>query len=1298
MQTTTTRGGWVFIPGERLSTMILRQTLFLGGLLARILGLGLVANCVLAEEAPVRATVDLEAAFTRQVQPFLRQHCIRCHNGEDMVSGVRVDHLDASVEDRWLKLWEGIRRQVVGQQMPPKDEPQPTETERQAMDSWIQQALLLARSRPTPKNGSLRRLTVAQYRNTLRELLLLQDELTDVLPPDAVSRDGFLNQQETLNLSPLLLDAYFEIAEEALKRTIVDPQTRPSIQNFRVDLGKSINPEPCPDRLILGADSLLLANADFVVSEGTPDKPFEYEPFRMRTHYRFIEGYQGNDTVRGWREYHSIYHSVFACMRGSHGYPKGYAYQAIPKGLLLRPAIPSAELFQVESTYGPRANFKISLRELPDHGLFRVTVTAAKYDDGLLLEPGTAAATPKQVSALAPSETLVTAATETKHTLALRDGQNGTISPASTVETSPSDSGSTPAPTPAADVASGVVLVSKPQTEQTVTVPRDGIYQVDVYQADPHATPVTPDASRLAEQRVAAWRLDGNLASDPPRGTGWEGRLTGQAHFVASPFGQAVSVDGDGDAVVVTRQPEMAVGSEEFTVAAWIHPRQLRQAGIVCLGKYAWSQGWYLDMPNHRGVLRIETAGPNQQSNGTVSSPPDTIRVNTWQHVAAVVRRSPALTQLYVNGYPVAQGEIHGANLDNPKVDLHLGRIQDAAAFVGELDEVFFFRRALQAAEIQALVEPGRQLVTSPPREKPQDLTLHLGTRQFSSLLTHPAFLALRLPAGPLQVQAHYAGSTPLAHLQLTLLASEHPVAKQFTAFERRSPQLGVHLGLRRDCGSTLAPVGPPQSVSSTTPQRFTFESAIRNFPSPDVEKDNVNYLAGIREIGVRSEYTDGRDMPRLLIQSVEFEGPYYETWPPQPHRQIFLDTSSISDVREQARAILRNFATRAYRRPITSEEEDALVGLFTAAQAEGESFAASIQQALVAVLTSPPFLFLIETSQSPAPELVTDYELAAKLSYFLWNGPPDRELLELAAAGKLHEQLPKQTLRLIDDPKSAQFVDEFATQWLSLDKFDTLEPDRQKFPRLTRDTRAELRNEPARYLEYLIRHNLPVKNLIQSDFVIANEVVASYYDLGHLTDSGLAFVPIQHGRRELGGVLGQAAILAGLSNGRESNPVKRGAWLARKLVAEPPDDPPANVPPLAEDLHSLPLRVQLQRHREQPGCAACHAKIDPWGLPLEDYDAGGRLKTQPTDAHSVLPDRTEVADSHAFRLYLAEQRIDQVTFSFLKHLTTYAIGRSLTYGELESLRQLQRQQHEAEWRLRDLVQVVVQSPMFLEK
>ena len=302
---------------------------------------------------------------------------------------LRVDHLDAKLEDRHLKLWEHVLKQTKSGAMPPEDAKQPTAEERKRAVEWMEGAMKVARSRPTPKNGSVRRLTVAQYRNTLRELLLLEDNIAEVLPPDAVSRDGFVNNQETLQLSPLLLEAYFDIADRALARCLVDPKSKPAIQNFRVDLGAGINANPIPDKLILGADSLLLDKRDFTVEQLHANKAFAFEPFAMRTKYRFIEGYQGNDTVRGWRDYDSIYHAVYADVRGSHGYPKGRAYSTVSQGLLLRPAIPSSELFGESSTYGPRANFKIALRELPDDGRFRVAVMAAKYDDGLLLDPGT---------------------------------------------------------------------------------------------------------------------------------------------------------------------------------------------------------------------------------------------------------------------------------------------------------------------------------------------------------------------------------------------------------------------------------------------------------------------------------------------------------------------------------------------------------------------------------------------------------------------------------------------------------------------------------------------------------------------------------------------------------------------------------------------------------------------------------------------------------------------------------------------------------------------------------------------
>ena len=454
-----------------------------------------------------------------------------------------------------------------------------------------------------------------------------------------------------------------------------------------------------------------------------------------------------------------------------------------------------------------------------------------------------------------------------------------------------------------------------------------------------------------------------------------------------------------------------------------------------------------------------------------------------------------------------------------------------------------------------------------------------------------------------------------------------------------------------------------------------------------------MNYLAGVREIGVRSEYTDGRDLPRLLIRSVEFEGPLHDTWPPATHRAIFAEDEQTP---ASARKAIRAFATRAFRRPITSREEAAFFAVFEKALKGGAPFQNGVKDALQVVLTSPQFLFLIENSRTPEPEPLDNFELASKLSYFLWNGPPDATTLKLAESGELPKQLDAEVARMIADPRFSRFTGEFAAQWLALDKFAVLEPDRKRFPKLTRDTRTQLREEPVQFLEHAMRNNLPVRSLIASDFVMANEVTANYYGL--TSDSGFQFEPIRHGRLDLGGLLTQPAILAGLSDGRESNPVKRGAWLARRIVAEPPEDPPPNVPALKEESKSLSLRERLEQHRNQPGCAQCHTKIDPWGIPFEEFDAGGLFKVSKVDARSTLPDKTEVADFAALRKYLADDRIDQVAFSVLKHLAIYATGRNLTYGELEFLRTDGLRLKADGYRMRDLIRYVVTSKMFLEK
>ena len=286
----------------------------------------------------------------------------------------------------------------------------------------------------------------------------------------------------------------------------------------------------------------------------------------------------------------------------------------------------------------------------------------------------------------------------------------------------------------------------------------------------------------------------------------------------------------------------------------------------------------------------------------------------------------------------------------------------------------------------------------------------------------------------------------------------------------------------------------------------------------------------------------------------------------------------------------------------------------------------------------------------------------------------------------------------MIDSPKFDRFMSEFAAQWLSLDKFAVLEADRQRYPRLTPHVRTHLSREAQAFITHLARRNLPVRNLVESDFLLANEVVAEYYGLGDQVQSGFQFVPVVHGKDKLGGLLSQPAILAGLSDGRESNPVKRGAWVARKIVSEPPDDPPPNVPTLKEDTKNLSLRQRLEKHRNQPGCAGCHSKVDPWGIPLEEFDAGGLPKAMKVDSGSTLPDGKEVSGFQELRRHLADDRIDQVAYGFAKNLAVYASGRSLSFNELESLRRQCLKLKPAGYRVRDMIHLVVNSPLFLEK
>lgn len=596
------------------------------------------------------------------------------------------------------------------------------------------------------------------------------------------------------------------------------------------------------------------------------------------------------------------------------------------------------------------------------------------------------------------------------------------------------------------------------------------------------------------------------------------------------------------------------------------------------------------------------------------------------------------------------------------------------------------------------MVEPGRQFAKPPAKDQSQVFALQLGDRSFSGRLNNPAFLAVRLPAGSLDVSVDNPGQTPAERLVFTQLDQRDEVAAQFATFEAQIPRVGVHVGLRRDCGHTFRQVGEPQNSPSTDLLTYTFEGAINDYPRPDVQADNDNYLAGVREIAVRSEYTDGRDMPRLLIQRIEFEGPLVEQWPPATHQRIFIRSGNESDHPVYAREIIRSFATNAFRRPVRADEEEWLMEVWRNSYEAEPNFRQSIQDTLTVVLTSPQFLHLIEESSSPKHEDINDYELASKLAYFLWNGPPDEILLELAQNGTLRPELDHQLDRMMMSPHFRRFANEFTTQWLGMKKIDTVEFDIKKYPDLRQETITALQREPAELLLHLIRTNSSVRELVQSEQMVVNEITAQYYSVEKPINSGFDFVPVAHGSGNLGGLLSQAGILAGLSDGRESNPVKRGAWLARKIVGEPPEDPPPNVPALADDLTNLSLRERLERHRNQKGCVKCHLGIDPWGVPLEEFDAAGLFKNNAVDAKSTLPDNTEVASAAELKAYLAEERLDQVAFSFLKHLATYATGRDLGFNEIASLRRESLALRDQNYAMRELFRYIINSDLFLKK
>ncbi len=391
-----------------------------------------------------------------------------------------------------------------------------------------------------------------------------------------------------------------------------------------------------------------------------------------------------------------------------------------------------------------------------------------------------------------------------------------------------------------------------------------------------------------------------------------------------------------------------------------------------------------------------------------------------------------------------------------------------------------------------------------------------------------------------------------------------------------------------------------------------------------------------------------------------------------------FLVAKPGGDLSEDdaARRVLKHFLPRAFRRPVTADELGEYTGLYDRLKSSGASWSEGMELTLAAVLVSPHFLFIVENEPSGTdPEPLDDYELATRLAYFLWGAPPDDTLMDLAGQGRLHEAevLEQQVLRMLGDDHSRkvrQFSQNFVEQWLGTRALGReFRPD-PSVGRYDSELEGGMKYEPVFFFHEVLTGNRPLTDLIDSDYTYMNRRLARHYRVeGEFREQPKRVEIADSSRR--GGLLGMAAVLAVSSHAHRTSPVLRGKWILETLLGEPPPPPPPNVPELDESGDGdqpKTLRQRLEHHRENPGCATCHDRIDPLGFSLENYDVLGRWRDEadglPVDTRGTLPDGTEFNGPDELKQLLLNR-----SESIIRHLTRkmmgYALARGLTYEDL---------------------------------
>ena len=497
--------------------------------------------------------------------------------------------------------------------------------------------------------------------------------------------------------------------------------------------------------------------------------------------------------------------------------------------------------------------------------------------------------------------------------------------------------------------------------------------------------------------------------------------------------------------------------------------------------------------------------------------------------------------------------------------------------------------------------------------------------------------------------------------------------------------------------------------------------NTIRDFAVQEKQPNNGNLKALWDAHNILKKENGYGHPPAIWVDWVELEGPLGPS-PDGSHSNDWWITNAIDpDVSSRARKILQQFAFKAFR-GVEAEVEfiDRLTEIFAARRESGDSFETAIRLPLSIILASPSFLYLNEPSNADGSRQLSDRELAVRMAYFLWSGPPDAELLNLAVQNTLHlpETLRQQVDRMIADPRSDEFVSGFVHQWLDMERLDFFQFDVNLHRDFDESTRAATREEVYQSFAHLLRDSKGgrIGKLLKSDYVLVNGLLATYYGIEGVTGDEFRKVKLPADSIR-GGLLGMAAIHAMGSDGIDSSPVERGAWVLRHLLNDPPPPAPPNVPQISRLTDQiLTTRERLLVHQEESQCASCHRKIDPIGFGLENFNAAGKWRTEDSyqmkdgrgrgvgdrkiwtiDASGAFHKGPSFNDYQELRDLLVEREED-FSRGFTEHLIEYAIGRPFSFADEDLANEIVVSAKSKQFSLSEFVHALIQSKPFQSK